>query len=56
MSRVMASLEPDDMRRLCWLAKKRRVPVSKVLRDAVYAYLLPIRADADAAAAGAPDA
>jgi len=47
MVRVMASLPPDDMRRLTWLAAKRRVPVANVLRDAVYAYMLPIAADAD---------
>lgn len=41
------SLPPDEMRRLVWLALRRGVPVAQVLRDAVHAYLLPIRADAD---------
>lgn len=49
MARVMVSLQPDDMRRLTWWANKHGVPVSNVLRNAVWAYLLPIAADADAA-------
>lgn len=47
MRRVMVSVPPDDMRRITWLARKRKVPVAKVLRDAVWAYVLPIAADAD---------
>lgn len=47
--RIMASIPPDDFRRLTWLAAKRKVPVSNVLRDAVYAYLMPIAPDADRA-------
>ena len=50
MVRVMASLAPDEMRRLTWLARQRKVPVAKVLRDAVFAYMLPIAPDADRAA------
>ncbi len=46
--RIMVSLSPDDMRRVSWLAQRRKHPVAKVLRDAVYAYMLPIAADADA--------
>lgn len=46
--RIAVSLPPDDMRRLAWLAAKRGVPVASVLRDAVWAYLLPIAIDADA--------
>ncbi|MBS0219159.1 MAG: hypothetical protein JSR91_00305 [Proteobacteria bacterium] len=48
MVRIMASITPEDMRRLTWLANKRQVPVAKLIRDAVWAYLLPIAADADA--------
>jgi predicted transcriptional regulator len=55
MSRVTVSLEPEDVRRLAWLADKRKVPVASVLRDAVYAYMLPIMVDADRDA-GALDA
>lgn len=50
MARIMVSVPPEDMRRLTWLAGQRGVPVSKVLRDAVWAYLLPIAPDADRAA------
>lgn len=49
MTRIAVSLEPDDMRRLTWWAAKNKVPVSSVLRNAVWAYLLPVAADADAA-------
>lgn len=48
--RIVATLDPDDFRRLVWLAKQRRVPVASIIRAAVHAYLLPIRADADRAA------
>lgn len=34
------------------VANKHGVPVSNVLRNAVWAYLLPIAADADRAAGG----
>ncbi len=50
MKRIAVSLPPDDMRRLTWWANKHGVPVSNVLRNAVWAYLLPIAADADRAA------
>lgn len=53
MVRVMASLEPADFRRLSLLARRRKVPVARVLRDAVYAYMLPIAADADRETGGA---
>ena len=46
----MVSLPPDDMRRLTWLAERRKIPVARLLRIAVWAYLLPIAPDADAAA------
>jgi hypothetical protein len=45
--RMAFSVNEDDFRRLCWLAKKRNLPVAAVLRDAVWAYLLPIAPDAD---------
>lgn len=50
LSRIMVSLPPDDMRRLTWLAERRKIPVARLLRIAVWAYLLPIAPDADAAA------
>ncbi len=56
MTRVMASLEQADFRRLAWLARQRKVPVAAVLRDAVWAYLLPIAADADRATSGGGNA
>jgi hypothetical protein len=51
MARVMVSLPPEDMRRLTWLAERRKLPVAKLLRIAVWAYLLPIAVDADEVAA-----
>lgn len=49
--RIAVSLPPDDMRRLTWLAERKGKPVAAVIRDAVWAYLLPIAADADRDAA-----
>lgn len=46
--RIAVTLPEDDFRRLTWLAKKRGVPVAAVLRDAVWAYNLPIAPDDDA--------
>ena len=43
MVRIMASVEAADFRLLQALAKKRKIPVSRVLRDAVWAYLLPLK-------------
>ena len=43
MVRIMASFEPADFRLLQALANKRKIPVSRVLRDAVWAYLLPLK-------------
>jgi uncharacterized protein YfaQ (DUF2300 family) len=51
MARIMVSLPPEDMRRLTWLAERRKLPVAKLLRIAVWAYLLPIAVDADEVAA-----
>lgn len=45
--RISLALPPDDMRRLTWFAEQKGKPVAAVLRDAVWAYLLPIAADAD---------
>jgi len=45
--RIAFSLPEDDMRRLTWWSAKKGKPVSAILRDAVWAYLLPIAADAD---------
>ena len=45
--RISVALPEDDMRRLTWWAAKKGKPVAAVLRDAVWAYLLPIAADAD---------
>lgn len=46
--RIMVTLDNDGFRRMAWLARKRGVPMNAVLQDAVYAYCLPIAADADA--------
>lgn len=53
MVRIMASMDPADFERLQWLADKRQVPVSSVIRDAVWAYIQPIKTEADAARAAA---
>lgn len=45
--RISLALPEDDMRRLNWFAAQKNKPVAAVLRDAVWAYLLPIAADAD---------
>lgn len=45
--RICVTLAPDSFRRMAWLARKRKVPMNAVLSDAVYAYCLPIAADAD---------
>lgn len=45
--RISLALPPDDMRRLHWWAAKKGKPVAAILRDAVWAYLLPVAADAD---------
>lgn len=47
--RICVTLDADGFRRMAWLARKRNVPMNAVLADAVYAYVLPIAADADAA-------
>jgi len=47
--RICVTLDADGFRRMAWLARKRGVPMNAVLADAVYAYVLPIAADADAA-------
>jgi hypothetical protein len=46
--RICVTLDADGFRRMAWLARKRGVPMNAVLADAVYAYVLPIVADADA--------
>ena len=43
--RIMVSLPPDDFRRLAELARQRGQPVAAVIREAVWAYLLPIEPD-----------
>jgi hypothetical protein len=43
MVRIMASVDSADFRLLQALANKREIPVAKVLRDAVWAYLLPLK-------------
>lgn len=45
--RISVALPADDMRRLTWFAAKKGKPVASILRDAVWAYLLPVAADAD---------
>ena len=45
--RICVTLDADGFRRMAWLARKRGVPMNTVLADAVYAYVLPISADAD---------
>jgi hypothetical protein len=45
--RICVTLDADGFRRMAWLARKRGVPMNTVLADAVYAYVLPIAADAD---------
>lgn len=47
--RICVTLDADGFRRMAWLARQRGVPMNAVLADAVYAYVLPIAADADAA-------
>lgn len=47
--RIVVTLDADSFRRMAWLARKRGVPMNTILADAVYAYCLPIAADADAA-------
>lgn len=49
--RISLALPADDMRRLTWFAEKKGKPVAAILRDAVWAYLLPVAADADREAA-----
>lgn len=46
--RICVTLDADGFRRMAWLARQRGVPMNAVLADAVYAYVLPIAADADA--------
>ena len=46
--RICVTLDADSFRRMAWLARKRGVPMNAVLATAVYAYVLPIAADADA--------
>jgi hypothetical protein len=46
--RICVTLDADGFRRMAWLARKRGVPMNAVLADAVYSYVLPIAADADA--------
>ena len=46
---ISVTLPPEDMRRLKWWAAKKGLPVASILRDAIWAYLLPIAGDADAA-------
>lgn len=53
MLRVMASLDPEDFKRLKWIADRRQVPIARVIRDAVWAYVLPIKTEADAENAAA---
>lgn len=48
--RIVVSIDADDMRRLAWWANRKGVPTAAVIRDAVRAYLLPVRVDADRAA------
>jgi non-ribosomal peptide synthetase component F len=42
---ISVDLPTDDLARLTWWAEKKGVPVAVVLRDAVWAYLLPVRDD-----------
>ena len=37
--RVVASLHPDDFRRLAWVAHEEAVPTAEIVRHAVSAYL-----------------
>lgn len=48
--RIVVSIDADDFRRLAWWANRKGVPTAAVIRDAVRAYLLPVRVDADRAA------
>ncbi len=44
-----AGVSASDVRRLRWWARTAGKPLAAILQDAVWAYLLPIAADADAA-------
>jgi hypothetical protein len=46
--RICVTLDADNFRRMAWLARQRKVPMTAVLADAVYAYVLPVAATADA--------
>ena len=41
--RVVASLHPDDFRRLAWVAHEEAVPTAEIVRRAVSAYLKSVR-------------
>lgn len=48
--RLAVSFDADDFRRAQWFADKRGIPLAEVIRVALWAYLLPVKADADRAA------
>jgi hypothetical protein len=52
--RICVTLDADSFRRMAWLARQRNVPMNTVLASAVYSYVLPIAADADADAQREP--
>lgn len=45
--RLAVSFDADDFRRAQWFADKRGLPLAEVIRRALWAYLVPVAADAD---------
>lgn len=41
--RISITLPENDFRDLNWLAAKKGKPIAEIMRDAVWAYLLPFR-------------
>lgn len=50
--RLAVSFNADDFRRAQWFANKRGIPLAEVIRLALWAYLVPVAADADKDAGG----
>lgn len=41
--RIAVSLDPVDHHNIVWLAEQKGIPVAHVIRDAIWAYMLPYR-------------
>ena len=46
--RIVVSITPDDRRRLMWWARKKGKTLPWAIQEAIYCYLVPIKATADA--------